>query len=266
MAAIILVALAGLAYCAAAWARWRAMARPVGDAEAPPAVSAPPWLWLGFAAHTVALVLALFLPGGRDFAYVVLAAWAAVAALAFARGFLNDPSRSLLALPVGAMALLVAMVAAGSGPAPTPGPITGAVIVLHIVFMVAYLAAALVAGAAGGLYLVAGRQLKSASRRAFALPALPALERVNERAMVLATALLLGGLATGGAAIEQAPGFRLAHPTALLGLLTMAILVAFLALRLAGRLNGSRLAFAAVWGMTLGVLGFLSLESLSHGA
>jgi hypothetical protein len=287
--AIVLLAAAGLAYCAAAAARWRALARPAPDVDgaglsyplklkgaapearslgdapcgAPPTKS--PWLWLGFGAHTLALVIALADPAGRDFAYVVLAVWAALAALLFARGFLSGPSRSLLALPVGAMALLVAMLGAGTSAAPPSGPVPGAVTALHIAFMVAYLAAVLVAGAAGGLYLAAGRQLKSASPRAFALPALPVLELLSERALVLATALLLGGLATGGAAIGGAPGFRLGHPTAVLGLTAMAMMVVILALRLAGRLRGSRLASAAVAGMALGVLGFLSLEVAAHG-
>jgi hypothetical protein len=271
LSAIVLVALAGLAYCAAAWARWRALARSPGEPVAGGGPGAPthdtPWFWLGLGAHSLALILALCQPSDRDFAYVVLAAWAAVAALAFARGFMSGPSRNLLALPVGAMALLIAMVAAASNasePAP-PGPVTGAVTILHIGFMIAYLAAAVVAGTAGGMYLVVARQLKTASQRVFALPALPTLERINERALIVATALLLGGLATGGAAIASAPRFSITHPTAILGLVTMAVLIAIFALRLAGRLNGSRLATAAVGSMVLGFLGFISLEIVAHG-
>src|SRR5204862_209152 len=82
-----------------------------------------------------------------------------------------------------------------------------------------------------GMYLTAVRQLKSPSPRTLRLPSLPLLERLTERSLVVATALLMGGLATGGAAMQLSRSISLAQPSIILALMTMALLVLVLALR-----------------------------------
>jgi hypothetical protein len=141
------------------------------------------------------------------------------------------------------------------------GPIT----VLHIAFMAAYLGAIFIAGSAAGLYVIAARQLKTASRRAFRLPELPTLERVADRGLVIATALLMGGVATGGAAMELAHGLALTNPTIIIGLVNLALLVAVLAARATHRLYRRGLAYATIACMIVSAVGFLSLQVTVHG-
>lgn len=222
-------------------------------------------LWIGLALHTGSLVLSLLDPTRRDFAYAVLAVWAAVAALFFVSRYLASPSRAILVLPVGAMALLVAM-AGLAGPVPDkPATEMIWIVRLHVVFMSAHLAAMLLAGAAGGMWLVAANQLRSPSPRALRLPSLPVVERLAERSLVIATALLLGGLATGGAAMQQTGGVNMGKPSIALALLTMVLLVAALALSATGRLNRRSTAVAAVVTMMVAALGALSQLVIKHG-
>lgn len=263
--AVVLVAAAGLCYCIAAVLRWRAMA--VSDEDRRSAHLIP--LWVGLALHTAGLVLSLLDPERRDFAYGVLAVWAAVAALFFVSRYLASPSRAILVLPVGAMAVLVAMAGlAGPAPDPTPDKPAGQLIWIvrvHVVFMAAHLAGMLLAGAAGGMWLVAANQLRSPSPRALRLPSLPAIERLAERSLVVATALLLAGLATGGAAMQQGGGLHMGQPSIALSLLTMVLLVAALALRATGRLNRRGTALAAVAIMLVAAMGGLSQLVVKHG-
>jgi hypothetical protein len=244
--AILLCAAAGIVYCVAAIARWREVAR----SSAPGPVAAI-LVAIGLGLHSGALVTGL--AAGRehaDFAYGVLAVWAAVASVFFLRRFLTAPSKSLLLLPLGGMAVIVAMAGLWDGretPAPLQ-PATGMpwIVAVHIGFMVLHLAAALVAGAAAGLFLVARVQLKRATVGSLKLPNLPSLERLCERALIAATAALIGGLATGGAAAQLVPEFRLLHPTVMLSLLNMSLLIAGLGLRLAHQLGGRGIASAAI--------------------
>lgn len=258
--AIILVAAAGICYVAAALLRWRQMG--VSD-ERTSAHLIP--LWLGLALHSVSLVLSLMNPGQRDFAYGVLAVWAAVAGLFFVSRYLASPSRTILVLPVGGMALLVAMAELAS-PATTPGSeATSWITRVHVAFMALHLAVMLLGGAAGGMYLTAVRQLKSPSPRALRLPSLPLLERLTERSLVIATALLMGGLATGGAAMQMSRNISLAQPSIVLALMTMALLVLVLALRSTGRLNRRGVALGAVGAMLIAALGAVSQLVVTHG-
>jgi hypothetical protein len=257
---IILIALAGCCFCAAALLRWRLL----GRVDAPQPKHLWP-MWAGMTLLTASLVLSLCDRAEVDYAYGVLGVWAGVASLLFVSRYLAVPSRGVLALPIGGMSLLVAMAElAGPGNhAVSPGGhwITS----VHALFMSLQLAAMVLAGAAGGLYLVAARQLKSPSVRALRLPSLPLLERLTERTLVVATALLLVGLATGGAAMQLARSISLAHPTILLSLTTMAVLVATLALKATARINRRGVAVAAVAAMVLAALGAASQLVSTHG-
>ena len=264
--AVILIAGAGLCYCAAAVLRWRQM----GRQDDPRAGYLWP-VWVGLGLHTASMILSLLEPGERDFAYGVLGVWAAVASLLFFNRYLAVPSRSLLVLPVGGMALLVAMSAlAGPPPGPVHDPLpapsgTPLIVLVHVVFMSAHLACMLVSGASGGLYLLAAKQLKSPSVRALRLPALPPLERFTERTLVAATALLLGGLATGGAAMQLSRMVSIGSPTIVLALLTMVLLVVVLALRAAARISRRGIALTAVVCMLVAALGAVSQLVAKHG-
>lgn len=258
--AVILLAAAGLAYCGAAALRWRALRTP-GDG---PRTNS--WLVAaGLILHSAGVGLSLIDNNHQPFLFGAVAAWAAVACVVFISRFIAVPSTRLLVLPIGGVALLVA----GAGIAAPPGVgeggggwITG----LHLAFMATHLAATLVAGAAGALWLVAVRQLKSATVGSFRLPNLPILERLSERALVVATALLIGGLATGGAAMRLGGGtFSLTHPTVLLALATMVVMTIALGLRAAERLNRRGIATAAIACMVLGALSLISLVPGRHG-
>ena len=260
LTAIILVAAAGVCYVIAALVRWRQMA--VSD-DRRSAHLIP--LWLGLGLHTVSLVLSLVNPGQRDFAYGVLAVWAAVAGLFFVSRYLASPSRTILVLPVGGMALLVAMAELASGESPPSSGATPWITRVHVAFMALHLAVMLVSGAAGGMYLTAVRQLKSPSPRALRLPSLPLLERLTERSLVIATALLMGGLATGSAAMQLSRNVSLGKPSIVLALMTMAVLVLILALRSTGHLNRRGVALGAVWAMLIAALGAVSQLVGTHG-
>ncbi len=261
--ALVCLVCAGVAYCAAAVSRWLGLGAAAG-------VPGPRLGWLlgvGFAALTAGLVASLLESGPHDVAYAVLGCWATAAALHFALGFLTAPTRVLLILPVGCLALLLALAGlARGGETPVGASSLRAIVILHSVCMASHLAVALVAGGAGGLYLIAVRQLKRASARAFRLPPLPLLERVCERGLVIATALLMAGLATGGAAIGHGSNpINLTHPALVIAFLSLALLVLLFALRLAGRLNRRGLALVAVQTMALAILSALALQVVAHG-
>jgi len=122
-----------------------------------------------------------------------------------------------------------------------------------------------VCGAAGSLYLIVSARLKSGDVRATRLPTLPVLERLLERGLIWGTALLLGGLATGGAAIRVSKTFQLVHPTALLGLLEFALLVTVLSLHRTHQLSRRTLALGAITGLAIALFGTISLILTAHG-
>lgn len=220
-------------------------------------------LFVGVVALSAGLVLALVDRSHPAFAHAVVGLWSGLVSLVFLRRYLAAPSRKLLILPMGAMALLVAL--AGLAPAPEADSSARVIIVIHVIFMTATLAAQLVAGGAGMLFLVAVRQLKEGSALALRMPALPKLERLSERGMIVSTGLLLGGLATGGVAMQHSTTFTLTHPAAVLALLDMAILVLALALRHTGTLARRGVAWSAVVAFLLIALASASFIALRHG-
>jgi hypothetical protein len=275
---LILVVLAGIGLCLAAWSRWRSLARPDSATEGRCPVTVPGtglgWLWLAFALLTAATVLALFGGGSggdhRDLAYGVLTVWAATASMVFLGRWLAMPSRSLLALPVGAMALMVAT-ASATGPAriaaapSMSGEGLPWIVMVHIAFMVGFTVAMILAGTAGLLYLFVSLLLKRASPSVMNLPNLRLLERLSERGLIVGTALLTGGIAVGGVALRGSE-VSLANPTSLLGLGCLLLLVVILALRAANRLGGRHgQAWAAVIGLAATALCVLSQMVLAHG-
>ena len=259
-AAIALTGGAGVVYLLAARAQWQRLREP-----AAPAGEDGRWWWIAFTVQSAALLVSLFDAGHRSFAYGALAAWAGVAAVLFAGRFLTAPSRWLFALPLGAVVLLVAVAGIASlGAPPEDGSATW-ISRLHAAFMAAHLAAIVVSGAAGGLYLVVTARLKSADARATSLPALPVLERLLERGLLWGTALLLGGLAVGGAAIRISQTFQLLHPTALLGLVEFGLLVAILAMHRTRSLTRRAVAVGAIACLSMALLGTISLVVIAHG-
>ncbi len=258
--AIVLLAISGLGYCAAAASRWRGL-----QSAGTPTRSALWPLWAALVLHSVSVALSVAEGRHTDFTFAALGVWAAIASLVFLARFLSVPSKWLLSLPVGGMALLVVVGAlAGRNPQPESGG-GGAIITVHVLFMTAHLAAALLSGASAILYLLAVRQLKAASAGAFQLPNLPQLDHLFERSLIAATALLIGGLATGGAAMQYRRDFSLLHPAALLGLATMAVLIAVLALRLASRVGRRGTAYAAIAVLLLNAASMFSLLVDHHG-
>ncbi len=261
--ALIALVLAGGVYCLAAVRRWRGLGAAPGVAT----VGVGWLLGLGFGGLTLALVASLLENGPHDFAYAVLGIWSAMAALHFALGFIAGPTRVLLVLPVGCMAILLAM-AGLVRPHAVEQSSAHAMVVLHSVCMATHLAVALVAGGAGGLYLLAVRQLKRASQRAFRLPALPLLELITERSLIIATALLMAGLATGGAAIASSHSISLTHPSIIIAFMNLLLLVALFALRfshrLANRIGRRGLALVAVQTMVLSAMSTIGLQVVVH--
>jgi len=253
-----LTAGAGAAYVWAARRQWLRLGHKAQSTDGR-------WWWIAFALQTVGLIVSLVDPGHRSFAYGALAAWAAVAGVLFAGHFLAAPSRLLMALPLGAVVLLVAIAGVASVGAP-PEDGTGSWISrVHAGFMAAHLAALVVSGAAGALYLLAVGRLKSGDPLATRLPSLSTLDRLGERGLVWGTALLISGLATGGAAMRVSRTFQLIHPTALLGLSELALLIAVLVMYRANRLSRRALALAALACLTLAVIGTISQVIVAHG-
>ena len=163
-----------------------------------------------------------------------------LAALAMLIGtrFLSVNSPGLLLLPVGVMALLVAIFAMiDSSNLGRSMDQRSLVFYIHIIFMSANLAAALLAAAAAGMYLVVSRQLKAASERALRLPQLPPLGRLCERSLLVALTMLIGGMVSGAVAIGPESSFSALHPTILVGWSAMGIMTLLLILRASKRLT-----------------------------
>ena len=140
----------------------------------------------------------------RILTYTILGSWSGVASLAFLARFLSLPSRGLLVLPIGAMVLLVVVAQLTTERETQPvNDSISAIALMHILFMSTHLAAMLVAGTAGAMHRFTRRELKQEAAVALQLPSLPLLARVMHTALVTATALLLGGLATGGLAVAE---------------------------------------------------------------
>lgn len=266
--ALAAIALAGCAYCLAAWRSWRALGGQ-GAPDAPEAMPPGPahggeaLLGIAVAAHSLAVVAAFADRTHPEILDCVLGAWAAMAAALFIRSAAGGSIRALLALPMGGAALLIA--GAGLAAPPVHTHTGSAVTILHAVCMSAYLAAVLVAGAGGLLYLLAARQLRTATVRGFRLPALPTLDRLTERGLAVAAALLLAGVATGGIALHATHSGSVIQPTILIALVNLAVLVAVLLGRITRRLAHRTLAGAAVVCVLLGGGELVSLLVTTHG-
>lgn len=259
LTAVVLIALAGLCYCLVAVRRWLLLRLAQG-------VVGRPWLvWIGMALHSAGLVLSLIDAERADFAHAVLGSWAAVASLLFLSRFLASPNRWLLVLPVGGMVLLLAVAGLAVRPREPSADSMPGIVMVHIVFMTGQLAASLLAGASAFVYLLAVKQLKAAQAGAFTLPNLPQLDHLFERSLVVATALLIGGLATGGAAMRLSGTFSLAHPASLLSLVNMGMLVLAWSLRLANRLGRRGLAWSAIASLAMAAIATVSLIVNRHG-
>lgn len=260
--AVILVALSGAAFCLAALMRWRSLTRSGGDP------SSALWpVWAGLSLLSAGLVVSLIEAKHLDFTYAVIGSWAALASVFFLARFLTLPSRGLLLLPIGGMALLVAVAQVASHLRATPdgaeaGEGPGWMIWLHAGFMAIHMAAVLLAGAGGTVWLITRRQLKAATPAALQLPSLPLAAKVVDRGLVVATGLLIGGLATGGVAITRREDFSLLHPVPLLALGAMALLIVLLALRISGGSHRRSLAWGAI---VLVVITACSVVSLLAG-
>jgi ABC-type uncharacterized transport system permease subunit len=252
--AVALVAMAGLAWCLAGWWRWRELRAGAAAGRSAPA------LWAGVAALTCGVVASAADGGHRDLLYGTMGLWAGMAALLFVVRFLARPSAWLLALPAGGVALLLA-VAGLLGGTPDPGTGFGVLVGMHVAFQIAHLGAMVVAAGAAALWLLAAGALKRAEAWALRLPALPLLERITDRFLVAATALLTGGLATGGVAVGSTPDFTLLQPAVVCAVAAMGLLILGLGLRV-GRVVGRRglhvIALAAAVSTALGVAGLVA--------
>ena len=261
--ALTLVTLAGLCFCLAAIIRLRRL-------QSGHRSNGHGWIWpvwTGITFLTVGFVISLIEGQHERFRFGVMSSLAAIASLFFASRFLTLPSRGLLALPVGGMALLVAMSGltethrvAAQDPAIEPESMPFSLLV-HIIIMCGHLAAMLFAGAVGGLYLVTSRKLKTSLDVALQLPSLSTLERLCEKSLIVATALLIGGLVTGGAAMLKTNSISLLSLPVLSAMLSMAVLVIILAARLTGKLNRSHLAIGSLFVLGLAALSIISVSA-----
>ncbi len=258
ISAVILLGVAGTLFCLAAVVYWRRIAhsKETFDKKSMAIVGA------GMVALTIALILSLWDHTQRDFTFAVISLWSAAAALLFVKRFLSMPSRSLLVLPVGAMAFMIAVVSVMHLPdAPPPDyEHPSMVIMIHVLFMVIYFAANLISASAGLLYFIADRQLKRASERAFKLPSLPSLRRVTVVGLVVSCAMLLAGLATGAAAATEVEGFDYAHPIVPISIFSMVLLMALLFFDVKQRLNQKALSIAAMLILLLTIISVVSLN------
>ena len=244
LAAVVLLGLAGCLFCVAALVYWRRMA---SNAEGQDKVS---MIIVGVAmsALSVSLLLSIIEQHEREFTYAVLSTWAAVGAMLFIKRFLAMPSRSLLIAPIGAVAIMVAVVSLmdPQAAATTAKESLPFVTLVHIIFMVLYLVAALVAGAAAISYFIADRQLRSATERAFKLPSLPSLRRMTFMGLVVCCAVLCAGLATGAAATTYVEAFNYVHPLVLISIIDVLVLLVLLFIEVTRGLGQKVLSIMAI--------------------
>ena len=181
--------------------------------------------------------------------------------------FLSVNSPGLLLLPVGIMALLVAIFGIiDSSHLGRSMDERSLVFYIHIIFMSANLAAVLLASAAAGMYLVVSRQLKTASERALQLPQLPPLGfSASDRCWSPSPCRLAAWFQVPWPLASKAP-LALCTPTIVVGWLVMVVMALILTLRAAKRLSYRGLSWGtwAVLGLTAIVLGTLVMVD-PHG-
>lgn len=241
--AIAIMILAGLCFAGAGLLRWRNLGRREEVGE-----TGGTWilLWVGMVLLSVTVVVALLDAQHLRFLYAVVAIWSAVAVALFLTAYLRLRTPALLLLPVAGMAMLVSMVAGFEQP---DKPLVEELVwmkVLHIFFMATYSTAMLLTAAAASLYLVVARQLKTAGSMALRLPALPLLGRLNEVTLVIGMALLIGGLATGGASMRLQEHFSLFQPVPMLAMANTLLLGSLLGVHAVRRLMPRALAVGSL--------------------
>ena len=193
---IIVVALlfAVLCYTSAAGLAAMPLARPIG----PPVAGVVAALTVGVVAHLVAAVAMGYAAGQLPVSglgpALSLAGLALAASLLLAEVIVRDVTLSLIAAPLAA-GVTAAAVMFGWHPAGEPGGVRGAWMASHVALSFVGLAALATAAAAGALYLVERRELKShrfgSVFRSF--PPLETLDRINHlSALVAWVALTLG--------------------------------------------------------------------------
>lgn len=252
---IWLLGIGGLCYIIAAIVRWRGLSQSTTKNKRPWAL-----LGTGLAAHICATVISFVISGGADFAYNALGSLFAALAMLIGTRFLSINSPGLLLLPVGIMALLVAIFGIiDSSNLGRSMDKRSWVFFIHIIFMSLNLAAVLLASAAAGMYLVVSKQLKKAPERALNLPQLPPLGILCERSLLVALAMQIGGMVSGAVAIGPDSTFTASHPTIVVGWLVMLVMALILILRALKRLSYRGLSWGtwAVLALTVIVLATL---------
>jgi len=256
-----LVLLAGSCYMAAGWRRWRRL-----DDEVERPNSVVGLAGAGFLLHAAALAMAFATRGEGEVAYATLGTWVAVILLAGSARFLDLRAYMLLLMPMGGLVFFLALAIGIDALHPSsPGDDSEArslVSFVHVAFMTGYLAALLLGGTAAILHRIATRQLKHPDRRALRIPSLPALGRLCEGALIGGSALLVGGLVSGHAAIGER--FEWFHLTPILAFVSLAVMALAVGLRTAGRMGNIGLVRTNLILLGIAVVTALSLFLEGH--
>jgi HemX protein len=199
MVAIALL-LAVTCYAAAAALAVTPFARPVG----PPVHGVVTALTLGVLAHTAAVGAAVYASGALPVSglgpALSFGGLALAVALLLAELLARDVSLSLIGAPLAAL-ITAAAIAVGWRPFDQPRGAQGVWLASHVAFGFAGIAALATAAAAGALYLVEHRELKSRRFGSIfrSFPSLETLDRVNHLGSITAwVALTLGVMLAAG--------------------------------------------------------------------
>lgn len=168
----------------------------------------------------------------------------------------------LVLVPVIALILAVAL-AVGIEPHGAPRAFQSVWFVLHVLLAFVGYAGLTVAFAAGVMYLLQFRQLKSKRFGAIFrfFPPLDTLDRIGARALMVGFPALSVALLLAGAWVARFPGpLVLRNQHILWGVLTWGVILAALLARAGGGRKGHRGAVASVLGFVVVVLAFLFLR------
>jgi ABC-type transport system involved in cytochrome c biogenesis permease subunit len=168
----------------------------------------------------------------------------------------------LVLVPVAA-AVAAAAQAAGVRPGGEAGEFRGLWLVFHVVLAMLGYAALAVAFAAGLMYLLQFRELKS--RRFGAIfrffPPLDTLDRIGRRALMAGLPLLTAALLLGWAWTERFhQPFAVGNPKVVWGVISWLAFAAALGARAAGNTQARRGALASVLGFAVVVISYLVLR------